>query len=136
MATKSFALHSFRNRKGDVYKQKKDKKTKKKRICIHMRRRSADSSADVAARSLLFEWTANWCGPHQNPSLLLLDVHRQLYSKPALRAFWFSPFAVLSSRKIGSLLYIYTNRGKRFSKEIVLADRGIYGTQRYGPIHS
>jgi hypothetical protein len=132
--TKSLALYSFRNRKGgDVdinrmnKKEKKDMDEKEENICIHTRRRSARiqvrTSPPVASCSSGRQTDAD-------PIKIVPPCHIPRYccrtsvyiasrtSSSELFCF-FSPSPVLSSRKIGSLLYIYTNRGKRFSKEIV-----------------
>lgn len=107
--------------------QKKDMDEKEENICIHTRRRSARiqvrTSPPVASCSSGRQTDAD-------PIKIVPPCHIPRYccrtsvyiasrtSSSELFCF-FSPSPVLSSRKIGSLLYIYTNRGKRFSKEIV-----------------
>lgn len=132
--TKSLALYSFRNRKGaDVdinrmnKKEKKDMDGKEENICIHTRRRSARiqvrTSPPVASCSSGRQTDADpikIVPPCHIPRCCWTSVYiaSRAIAAPSFFGF-FSPSPVLSSRKIGSLLYIYTNRGKRFSKEIV-----------------
>ena len=92
----------------------------------HETRERRFKCGDVTARSLLFRVDGKLMRtPSKNPTALLYtSTTTSNYIAKSLFFFFLFGFLpsqyILSSRKIGSLLYIYTNRGKRFSKEMIV----------------
>lgn len=87
-------------------KKREEKEKEKENICTQETKEPRIQVRTVVARSLLFEWTANWCGTPSKPLAAIL--YRTSYTPAAAR---------LASTDWISIIYLYKSRQEVFFRK-------------------